>query len=83
MALRLVNQAAPMPSERIKLLNEKQFADILGISPRVLQQDRYLAKQAGVPPRYPYVKLPSGGIRYRESDVAQIIVAGLVSGDPA
>lgn len=60
------------------LLTTKQAAQIVGLSASFLNNDRYIAAQEGTTPKFPYIKLPSGGVRYRASDLKAVIEAGYV-----
>lgn len=62
------------------LLTTKEAAAVIGLSASFLHNDRYLAKAEGTSPKYPYVKLPSGAVRYRPSDLLALINAGLQGG---
>ena len=62
------------------LLTTKEAAKIIGLSVSFLNNDRYLAKAEGTPPKYPYVKLPSGGVRYRGVDLLALIEIGMQGG---
>jgi hypothetical protein len=59
------------------LLTTKEAAEIIGLSASFLHNDRYVARAEGTPPKYPYVKLPSGGVRYRVADLLALIEAGV------
>lgn len=58
------------------LLTVKDAAMLVGLSVSFLNNDRSIAKQEGTPPKYPYIKLPSGAVRYRASDLKALIEAG-------
>lgn len=60
------------------LLTTKEAAQIVGVSASFLNNDRYIAGQENTSPKFPYIKLPSGGIRYRASDLKAVIEAGYV-----
>lgn len=61
-----------------RLITTKEAAALMGVSESTLHNDRYIARKSQTPPKFPYVKLPSGGLRYRLSDLHSLINACMV-----
>ena len=59
-----------------KLLTTKEAAELLSVSPSTLIYDRYVANQDGCDPQIPFIRLMKKSIRYRLSDLQQIIEGG-------
>ncbi|WP_146345654.1 helix-turn-helix transcriptional regulator [Phaeobacter marinintestinus] len=60
------------------LLTETQAATMLGLSNAYLVRDRWYAKKEGIAPKIPFIKLPSGGVRYHIDDLKAFIEANRV-----
>ncbi len=58
-----------------QLLNQREAAEKLGLSPKTLEKWRSLGT-----PRLPFVRLGSA-IKYRESDIEQFIRKSVVGGE--
>lgn len=56
-----------------QLIPNKIAAQILHLSESTLHNDRWQASKSGTSPKIPYVKLPTGGIRYRLSVLQELI----------
>lgn len=76
MPLKLTKTATPSAVDQ--LITVKEAAQILSISVSTLHNDRWVAKKEGVLPKVPFVRLPTGGIRYRASDLQYLITSSVV-----
>jgi predicted DNA-binding transcriptional regulator AlpA len=56
------------------LLDEKQVANLLGLSIQTLRNDRATRR------RFPYVKIGKS-VRYKPEDIAAVIEAGRIAGE--
>ncbi len=61
--------------QKTDLIGPGEAAERLGVSTEYLRRDRHSSRG----PRVGYVKLPSGGIRYRASEIERVLEAGTVA----
>lgn len=62
-----------------QLVPNKTAAKILNLSESTLNNDRWMAKKSGTSPKVPYVRLPTGGIRYCLSVLQELIDTNTVA----
>ncbi len=66
------------PMTVLPLVKEPVAAQILGVSVQYLSRDRWYAKKEGVPPKVPFIKVASGAVRYKITDLMAVIEASRV-----
>jgi hypothetical protein len=59
-------------------LTTKQAADLIGMSESFLNQDRYVAKAAGTPPKFPFIRI-GRTIKYDRELLLQVMENGTVA----
>ena len=79
MALTFKPKTAPIvtPANVSPFMTTEEVAALLCLSVDYLKRDRWLAKSAGTPPKFPFYKL-AGAVRYKRDEVLAILEQGRV-----
>ncbi|MCV2446555.1 helix-turn-helix domain-containing protein [Paracoccus sp. DMF] len=60
-----------------RYLTNKEAADVIGMSESYLNQDRYVAKASGMPPKFPFIRI-GRTIKYDRQVLLQVMAQGMV-----
>lgn len=59
-------------------LTTKETAQLIGMSEAFLNNDRYVAKASGTPPKVPFIRI-GRTIKYQREAVLQVMAQGVVA----